>query len=92
MISSHRVFVLQFDHQDFIEVQSGFVCVDDLEIQMDHPCDLPSCDKAFFFLRSFFFNKDSSPDVSIDDFIERTCLFRIKNLEVCLQLVHIDRR
>ena len=48
MVSSHHVtarlygVIFQFDLHNFIEVQHGFVCVADLEILIDHPCDLPS--------------------------------------------------
>ena len=40
------VVILRFDLQKLIEVQDGFVCVADLEIFIDHPCDFPSREKA----------------------------------------------
>ena len=43
------VVILQFDLQNLSEMQDGFVCVADLEIFVDHPGDLPSREKAFFF-------------------------------------------
>ena len=42
--------------------------------------------KRLSLLCSFFFNEDFSVEVSVDDLLETTCYFRIKNLEVCLQL------
>ena len=43
------VVILQFDLQNLIEVQDGFVDVADLAILVDHPCDLSSREKAFSF-------------------------------------------
>ena len=57
--------ILQFDLPNLIQVQDGLVHVADLEILVDHPCDLPSHEKAFLFVRSFFLNKDSHLDVSV---------------------------
>ena len=53
---------------------------------MDHSCDLPSREKAFFFLCSFFQKEDSSFEVSVDDLLETTHSLAIKNPQVCLQL------
>ena len=39
-----------FDLQIFIGVQIRLICVADLEILVDHPCDLPSRENTFFFL------------------------------------------
>ena len=47
-----------------ILIQDGFVCVADLKILLDHPSDLPSREKAFFFLCRFFFD-NSSFEVSV---------------------------
>ena len=48
--------------------------------------------KRFSFCESsFFLNEDSSFDVSVDDLLETTCYFRMKNLKVCLQLQTSDR-
>ena len=58
--------VLQFDLQNFIVVQDGFVFVADIKVLLDHPCDLPSRGKSFFFLCSLFLNEDSSFEVSVD--------------------------
>ena len=81
------VVIFQFDLQNLIEMQDGFVCVAHLEILVDHPCDLPSRENAFFsFLCSFILNEDSSFEVSVDDILESTRDLRVKNLEVCLQL------
>ena len=79
------VDILQFDLQNLIEVPDGFVCVADLEILTDHPCDLVSRENAFFFLCSFLLYKDSF-EISVDDLLETARCLGIKNLEVCLQL------
>ena len=78
--------VILHNHQNLDEVQDGSVCVDDLEILIDHPCDLPSREEAFFCLRGFFLNDDTSFEVSVDDLLETPRCFRIRNLEICLQL------
>ena len=41
------VVLLQFDLENLIEVKNGFVRVADLEIPVDHRCDLPSREIAF---------------------------------------------
>ena len=41
--------------------------------------------RRFFFFCSFFLNKDSSFEVSVDDLLDTTRYYRIKTLEVCLQ-------
>ena len=92
MVSSHRALndcVLSFFNstsKNLIDVQDKFVRVADLEVLVDRPCDLPSREKAFSLLCSFFLNEDSSFEVSVDDLLEITRYFRITNLEVCLQL------
>ena len=48
------------DLQKLIEVQDRFVRVADLEILVDRPRDLPSREKAYSLLCSFFFTEDSS--------------------------------
>ena len=73
------VVILELDLQNLIDVPDGFVCVADLEIRLDHPCDLPSCEEAFFSLCSFFLNEGSSSEVSVDDLLETTPFFLKKN-------------
>ena len=81
MVSSHRVLndcnavILQFDRQMFIELQHGFVCVADLQLLTDHPCDLPSRQTAFFFLVQLLLEWRLL--VSVDDLFETTCCLRI---------------
>ena len=65
------------------------ICVADLEILIDHPCDLCSREKEFF-LCSFFLNEDSSFEVSVDDLLDTTRYSRIRNLKVGLQLCPSD--
>ena len=60
----------------------AFVCVADLHVLVDHPCDLLSLAKAFFF----FLTADSPFEVSVGGLFQITRYFRIKNLQVCLQL------
>ena len=75
-----QVVTLQFDFQNLIEVQDGFVCFADLEILIDRPCDLPARERAFFFLCSF----------TLVIFLRPLADLRIMNLEVCLgiSLIH----
>ena len=76
------VAVLQSNLHIVIEVQEGFVCVDDLGVLVDHPCDLPSGGNVFF-LCSFFLNEDPSFEVSVDDLLETTRYLRITSKFVC---------
>ena len=62
-----------------MEVQDGRGTVADIEIIIDHPCDLPSREKAFFFLCSFFLNEESRFEVSVDGLLETTRI--LKNQE-----------
>ena len=78
------VVILQFDLQNLIEVQDGFVRVADLEILVDHPCDLPSREKVCLFVE-LLVEDDSSFEVSVDDLLGTTRRCRIEHLEVCLQ-------
>ena len=73
------VVLLKFGFQNLMEVQNGFVCVADLEILTDHPCDSPSREKAFSCLCSFFLDEESSFDISVDHLLETIRHFRIKN-------------
>ena len=73
------VVIPQFDLQNLIEVQDGFVDVADLAILVDHPCDLSSREKAFF-LCIFFISGDSSFEVSIDDFLRALAFLEPRNL------------
>ena len=84
------VVVLHFDLQNRIEVQDAFVFAADLEILVDHPCDLPSREKAFLSLCSLFLSENSSFEVSVEDLLETTRCFRIKTLEVCVQVGTVD--
>ena len=90
-VSSHRALndcKLSFFNSTFnisLRVLDGFVCVADLEVFQDRPCDLPSREKLLFLCSSFL-NEDSSFEVSVDDLLQTTGYLRIKNLEVCLQL------
>ena len=45
-----------------------------------------SPEKEVFLLCSFFLNEDSPVEVFVDDLLETTRFFTIKNFEVCLQL------
>ena len=65
---------LQFDLH-LIEVHDGFVCLADLEIFTDHPCDLLPREKAFLFLYIFLLNEDSSFEFFFDDLLETTRYF-----------------
>ena len=69
----HVVVVLSFD-QNCIEVQDRCVRVADLEILIDRTRDLPFVRKRFSLCR-FFFNKDSSLEVSVDDVLVATLHF-----------------
>ena len=71
-IEQLHVVNLQFDLQNLIEVQHGFVRDADLEILIDRPCDLPSRGKPFSFLRSLILNEDSSFEISVNDLLEIT--------------------
>ena len=73
------VVLLKFGFQNLMEVQNGFVCVADLEILTDYPCDSPSREKAFSCLCSFFLDEESFFDISVDDLLETIRYFRIKN-------------
>ena len=94
VVSRHRVLndctlsFFKFDLQNLIEDRDGLVCVADLEILTDHPCDLPSLEKAFLFLCSFFLDENPSFLISVDDFLGAACYLRVKNLEVALQHRH----
>ena len=70
-----HIVVLQLDLRVFIEVQERFVRVAVLQVLVD-PCRLPSREKH------------SSLVISIDDFLEATRYFRVKNLD-CLHLCPI---
>ena len=81
------VVVLQLELSNFSEVHDRFVPVADLEILIDHPCDLPSREKAFFFLYCFFFNKHSSLQISVD-LLDATYHVRVKKLRSLSAISH----
>ena len=85
-----HVVVPWFDLQNFIEVQDWFVRVDDLEVPKIIQATCLPVRKRFFQCSFFFFNRDSSLQVSVDDFLETTRYLRLKNLWVCLQLCPSD--
>ena len=84
-------FNLQLDLAKLVEVQDGFVCVADLEILVDHSCDFPSREKAFFFCAASSRMKTLRLKAPLMIFLRPPRYFRIKNLEVCLQLGPGDR-
>ena len=90
-IKRQYVVILQFDLENLIEVQDGFVCVADLETLKDHPCDSPSREKQFFFLCSFFKLKTLLLEPPVMVFLRPPAILRIRNLEVGLQLCPVDR-
>ena len=62
--------LLQVNLQSLIEVQDGFICVPGLGVLMGHPCDLPSSAASSCMKTA----------VPVDDLLEATRFFRIKNL------------
>ena len=67
VLASYLLFFRSTSQNEF---QNGVICIADLEILKDHPCDLSSCERAFFLLCSFSLNEDSSFEVSVDDLLE----------------------
>ena len=77
-----------------MEVQDRLVWVADLEILVDHPCDLPLREHAFFFLcrSASSWMQTLLLKSPFHDRLETTPYLEIKNLEVRLQRCPCDNR
>ena len=74
------VVILQLNLLNLIEVHDGFVSVADLQILIDHTCDLPSREKELPSLKS-----------PVKIILTTLAIFTIKSLEVSLQLCPGER-
>ena len=72
----------QSDVDNLIDMQNRLICVDGLEIRVDHPCDLSVSETTHVCLWTLFINGNPKFEISVDECLEAACYLRIKNLEV----------